>query len=52
MSLDDLPPQPEKPSDAGTFAGALGGTVGAFLFIAFFLAIAGVVLYFVVHWFH
>ena len=51
MDQDDLPPQPAKDNNSGTFAAALGGTVGYFLFIAFFLAIAGVVLYFVVHWF-
>jgi hypothetical protein len=51
MDDDDLPPQKQEQSEGSTFAGALGGTFGGFIFIAFFLAIAGVVLYFVVRWF-
>jgi hypothetical protein len=51
MDQDDLPPQPEKPSDSSTLGGTLGQTFGGFVFIALFLAIAGVVLYFVVRWF-
>jgi hypothetical protein len=50
MDQDDLPPQKREPSES-TFAGALGSTFGGFVFVAFFLAIAGVVLYFVVRWF-
>jgi hypothetical protein len=51
MDEDDLPPRKREPSDNSTFAGSLGRTVSGFVFIAFFLAIAGVVLYFVVRWF-
>jgi hypothetical protein len=47
---DDLPPQPYK-DESSSFARSLGGTVGAFVWIALFFAIAGVVLYFAVRWF-
>jgi len=44
MDDDDLPPQPAAEGDGG-FSGALGGTVGTFVWIAIFIAIAGVVLF-------
>ena len=49
MDDDDLPPPPAA-NDTG-FAGELGRTVGGFLWIAVFLAIAGGVLYAVTRWF-
>lgn len=50
MDEDDLPPPPYK-DEGSSFARSLGGTVGIFVWIAFFIAIAGVVLYFVNRWF-
>ena len=45
MEDDDLPPKP--PGAEETAAGDFGQLIGAGLWIALFLAIAGVVLYFV-----
>ena len=50
MDEDDLPPQPHPANDTG-FSGALGLTVGTFVWIAVFLAVAGGVLYLVTRWF-
>jgi hypothetical protein len=44
MDEDDVPPPPAVEKDSG-FSGALGRTVGSFVWIAIFIAIAGVVLY-------
>ena len=52
MSLDDLPP-PERnndPADEESFAGQLGLTFGGFAWIALFAAIAGLMLWGVMHW--
>jgi hypothetical protein len=46
---DDLPPRPRRDQDAG-FAGALGWTVGRFVWVAFFLVIVGAGLYAATHW--
>lgn len=48
MDEDDVPPKPME-NDRG-FAGELGRTVGSFVWIAFFLVIAGAVLYAVTRW--
>ena len=44
MDEDDLPPSPAADKDGG-FSGALGRTVGNFVWIAIFIAIAGAVLF-------
>jgi hypothetical protein len=49
MDEDDLPPPQPRERDTG-FAGALGWTVGRFVWIAFFLVIVGVGLYAATHW--
>ena len=49
MDEDDLPPPP--PANDTGFSGELGRTVGTFVWIAVFLAIAGGVLYAVTRWF-
>ncbi|MEI9885366.1 MAG: hypothetical protein WDN08_02510 [Rhizomicrobium sp.] len=49
MNEDDVPPKPIE-HDTG-FTGELGRTVGWFVWIAVFVAIAGGVLYAVTRWF-
>jgi hypothetical protein len=44
MDEDDVPPPPAVERDGG-FSGALGRTVGNFVWIAMFVAIVGAVLY-------
>lgn len=45
MDEDDVPPKPAVEQDSG-FSGALGRTVGNFVWIAIFIGIVGVVLFF------
>ena len=45
MEDDDLPPKPHQPEE--TAAGDFGQLIGAGMWIALFLALAGIVLYFV-----
>lgn len=49
MDEDDLPPQPAADRDGG-FSGALGRTIGNFVWIALAFAIIGGVLYLVTRW--
>ena len=48
MDEDDLPPKP-RDEDTG-FSGELGRTFSGFVWVAIFLAIAGVVLYAATRW--
>lgn len=50
MNDDDLPPRGHVPEEDA--AGIFGELVGASLWIALFLAAAGVILYFVIHTHH
>ena len=51
MNQDDLPPRPSRPIDADVgFTGELGRTFAGFFWIAFFMTIAGVILYALTHW--
>jgi hypothetical protein len=51
MNEDDLPPRPlrDAPEQTEGFARSLGELVGGSLWLVFFLAIAGVILYFILH---
>lgn len=48
MNEDDLPPKPARNENG--FATELGGVFGMVMWIGGFLAIAGVVLFFVMRW--
>jgi hypothetical protein len=48
MDEDDLPPRLQRNENG--FATELGGMVGTVVWIGAFLAIAGVVLFFVMRW--
>lgn len=52
MNPDDLPPKPANDSadDDTSFSGALGMTFAGAAWVAVFAAVAGVVLWFLVHW--
>jgi hypothetical protein len=48
MDEDDVPPPPAAERDSG-FSGALGRTVGSFVWIALFIALVGVALFVLTH---
>lgn len=51
MDEDDLPPKPANdPTDDTSFGGALGMTFVGAAWVAVFAAIAGAMLWAVIHW--
>jgi hypothetical protein len=49
MSQDDLPPPKGHPEEQ-TFGASLGGLFGASIWIALIFAIAGALVYALIHW--